>query len=492
VVTWVDWSGTLGDASGTGIAAQLFDANGGTLGSEFLVNTQTNDYQTLPTVMGLANGGFVVTWEDLSGTLGDASGSGIAAQLFDAGGGKLGSEFLVNTQTANDQSHPTITGLSKGGFVVTWDDWSGTLGDASGTSIKAQRFDAGGGKLGSEFLVNTQTANGQLFPTVAELSHGNFVVTWEDYSGALGPASGGEIKAQLFATQPPAPHDFFATGTSDILWRNTNGDAVIWNVSNLQYAGYTSLGHVDPSWQIAGSVDFTGDGQPDILWRNTYGDTYLWQMNGTVQAGGTDLGVVDPSWSIAATIGANSAGTAEILWHNVSGDTYLWQINGTAHTGSVFLGHVDPSWSIAGTGDFFADGNADILWRNTNGEAYLWQMNGATQIAGFSLGKVDPSWHVAAVADFFGDGHSDILWRNTNGDTYLWQMNGAVQVSGTDLGIVDQSWSIAGTGDYDGTGHQDILWRNSNGSTVVWQMHGAAVTGYGLSNVVGTDWHIAA
>ena len=48
---------------------------------------------------------------------------------------KVGSEFSVNTNATGAQQAPTVTGLANGGFVVTWDDSSGSLGDASGTSI---------------------------------------------------------------------------------------------------------------------------------------------------------------------------------------------------------------------------------------------------------------------------------------------------------------------------------------------------------------------
>ena len=199
VVTWFDNSGTLGDASGTSIKAQMFNAAGTRVGSEFLVNTQTFEGQLYPTITDLSGGGFVVTWMDYSGTLGDNSWSSIKAQMYDASGARVGSEFLVNTQTFEEQYIPTITGLSGGGFVVTWFDYSGTLGDVSGTSIKAQMFNAAGTRVGSEFLVNTQTADYQYYPTITGLAGGGFVVTWMDDSGTLGDASLGSIKAQIFS-----------------------------------------------------------------------------------------------------------------------------------------------------------------------------------------------------------------------------------------------------------------------------------------------------
>ncbi|WP_198368526.1 lipase family protein [Roseomonas rosulenta] len=205
VVTWYDYSGTLGDAEFQSVKAQVFDASGAKVGSEFLVNTQTAMDQTRPSVAALSNGGFVVTWDDYSGTLGDTSGrigpmfpQSVKAQVFDASGAKVGSEFLVNTETASSQEAPSVAALSNGGFVVTWQDWSGTLGDADQTSIKAQVFDAGGAKVGSEFLVNTETAGQQLDPAVTALPNGGFVVAWEDRSRTLGDLDDWSIKAQVF------------------------------------------------------------------------------------------------------------------------------------------------------------------------------------------------------------------------------------------------------------------------------------------------------
>lgn len=195
VITWTDLSGTLGDTSGSGIKAQLFGPTGNKIGSEFLVNAITTGSQAL-SVVALADGGFVVAWADASG-IGDGSVFGIKAQAFDANGRPLLSELWVNTSTNGNQIVPAITGLKNGGFVITWEDESGTLGDSSGTSIKAQLFDATGNKVGSEFLVNTEKSQNQRNPVVTALDHGWFVIAWMDTSATLGDPDY-SIKAQLF------------------------------------------------------------------------------------------------------------------------------------------------------------------------------------------------------------------------------------------------------------------------------------------------------
>ena len=183
VVTWTDISG---------IKAQMFDAAGAKVGSEFLVNTVTQGGPVLADITGLSSGGFVVTWSAASGVGGDTSDYAVKAQVFDANGAKVGSEFLANTTVEKTQYYSDVTGLSNGGFVVSWSDYSGQGGD-SDASIKAQVFDANGAKVGSEFLVNTTTADKQLDPSITSLSNGDFVVSWTDNY----PSS---IKAQIFRT----------------------------------------------------------------------------------------------------------------------------------------------------------------------------------------------------------------------------------------------------------------------------------------------------
>ena len=101
---------------------------------------ETLNSQLSPALAPLADGGFVAAWTDYSGRGGDASGSGIKAKVFGPKGKTVQDEFLVNTEAEGNQSGPAAAGLPGGGFVVVWQDASGTGGDASGTGIKAQMF----------------------------------------------------------------------------------------------------------------------------------------------------------------------------------------------------------------------------------------------------------------------------------------------------------------------------------------------------------------
>jgi Ca2+-binding RTX toxin-like protein len=202
VVVWLDHSqgngGATGDNSGRAVKAQLFDATGAKSGSEILVNTSVADSQFDQQTAALSNGGFVVTWTDNSffGGGGDADSRAVRAQVFATDGSKTGTEILVNTATVSLQDQSRVTALSNGGFVVTWHDMSqgvgGATGDTSSGAIKAQVFTAAGAKVGSEILVNTSTALNQSAPVITELAGDRFVITWTDGDNPS------DVKAQVF------------------------------------------------------------------------------------------------------------------------------------------------------------------------------------------------------------------------------------------------------------------------------------------------------
>jgi Ca2+-binding RTX toxin-like protein len=142
---------------------------------EFIVNTTISGAQAKPSTAILSDGGFIITW---SSGLQDGSGSGIYGQRYNADGTANGAEFQINTYTSGNQTNSSVTSLSDGGFIVTWDS-DGQDGDDAG--IYGQRYNADGTTNGTEFHVSTSTADNQEFPSISSLSDGGFVVTWQDH-----------------------------------------------------------------------------------------------------------------------------------------------------------------------------------------------------------------------------------------------------------------------------------------------------------------------
>jgi len=186
VVTW-----NSGHDVNQRIYGQRYDSAGNQVGGEFRVNNDVAFNQKDSSVTALSDGGFVVTWN--SDRLGDDS----YGQQYDSAGNQVGGQFQVNTNTGSNQIGPSVTALSDGGFVVTW--YSNHTG---GYEIYGQRYDSAGNQVGEEFHVNTNTTNSQISPSVTVLSDGGFMVAWQsDHTG------GYEIYGQRFSVPPD-------TGTS--------------------------------------------------------------------------------------------------------------------------------------------------------------------------------------------------------------------------------------------------------------------------------------
>ena len=169
----ITWHSNLQDGSGFGVYAQRYDAAGTALGSETLINTYTNSNQGNPSIAALNDGGYVIAWDS---NFQDSGTAGVYFQRFDASGNTVGAETKVNTYVTGNQERPSVAALADGGFVVTWQDNSQ---DGNGYGIYAQRFDATGTAVGSEFQVHTSTTSHQRLPVVTSLADGGFVVTWE-------------------------------------------------------------------------------------------------------------------------------------------------------------------------------------------------------------------------------------------------------------------------------------------------------------------------
>lgn len=172
VVTWT--SGSI-DGAGSGIAVARYDSSGSLQGTVFTGNTDTTGDQDYSSTAALTDGGFVLTYTSFSI---DGDGWGIAYRRFDSNGLAVGDSLVVNSVMTGAQLYPRVAALTDGGWVVTWrgaDD--GTDGDRS--SIHLVRYSAEG-IAGSEVQVNTITAGVQTDPAITGLTNGGWVVAWSD------------------------------------------------------------------------------------------------------------------------------------------------------------------------------------------------------------------------------------------------------------------------------------------------------------------------
>ena len=177
---------------------QIYGPTGAPVGSEQVVMSNLGDIST-PIVMAPAGTGFVAIWG-----VGDSTvGLDIKGQLFSASGAKIGAAFPVNSTTAGDQVAADVEALPGGGFLVTW---QGPSGVGVETNVYGQVFNSGGSKVGTEFVLSSVTDGNQNRARVDVLTSGDVVVTWSDTSGIGGDSDSSAVKAQILtlASDPPS------------------------------------------------------------------------------------------------------------------------------------------------------------------------------------------------------------------------------------------------------------------------------------------------
>jgi hypothetical protein len=136
------------------------------------------------TVVGLPNGGWVVTWHDAT------IGGGVVQQFYNASGdAQFGPEGeRLSAGTGRTQSHAQVTALpddpadpNDGGWIVTWVEGAFNSPEAD---IRMQRFTADGVRMFEEDVVVNRTIVGQQnYPRVTVLKDGGWVVIWKSDSG---------------------------------------------------------------------------------------------------------------------------------------------------------------------------------------------------------------------------------------------------------------------------------------------------------------------
>lgn len=292
----VAWASQNQDALNSwGVYAQLYDASGTPVGSEFQVNTTTAGDQSYPAVAMDGSGNFVVAWSSYNQ---DAANTwGVYAQRFSAAGAPLGSEFRANTWTTGDQMYPAAGISSTGAFAIGWS----SLGQDATNSwgAYAQLFDINGNPMGSEFRVNSTTAGDQKLARAAMDGTGNFVLVWSS-SGQDGGGLG--IYAQRYNNQGVAQGAEFRVNTTTsgdqtnpaiamdtrgnfmIAWDSYNQDATsTWGVYAQQY---TSNGtKLENEFRI--NTTTAGNQQFPSVTMNSIGQLrVVWSGNGTGDADG--------------------------------------------------------------------------------------------------------------------------------------------------------------------------------------------------------------
>ena len=170
VIVWTDC-----DSSGQPVAiyGQHFTKEGEKIGPEIPISVPNGNWKDGPDIAMTENGNFVVCWHAHSYT---ADTYDIFARLYWANGAPHGQEFRVNTQTEGWQTFPSIDIDPEGRFVIIWES-KNPEGDSLG--IFGQVFEANGLTAGPEFRVNKTLTGIHRFPDVRILNNQKICVVWQ-------------------------------------------------------------------------------------------------------------------------------------------------------------------------------------------------------------------------------------------------------------------------------------------------------------------------
>lgn len=118
-------------------------------GSAFVIGTNTNTFNDREaTVTALTGGGFVIAWTNT-----DTNDTDIEFRVYDNAGTPISGGFAGSDGATDSNNESQVIALADGSFVIAWDDDDSPLG------IDVQHFSATGGQLGSVFTVSANNVN---------------------------------------------------------------------------------------------------------------------------------------------------------------------------------------------------------------------------------------------------------------------------------------------------------------------------------------------
>jgi serralysin len=446
----VAWVGSVAGSGERSVFVQRFDSAGAKTGTSYAVDGDTLPYGDSIAAAGLDDGGFVVVWRS------GAYPQGLYLQRFDSAGVATGDPQSVNgSGYSTDASDPDVVGLANGGFAVSWNspgsdvvytqrynaDGDASMSEIAGTAgndtitfngstrvklIGASGNDSLTGGSGSDVLdggVGTDTMTG---------GAGNDTYVWQTGDTIVETAAGGV--------------DTVRTGISYTLASRHLENAVLTGSAKADLVGNGGANRL--TGNSADNV-LNGGGGADTLVGGGGSDTYVVDDAGdrAIEAagGGIDTVISSVTHVLAANVehlrlGGAAAidGTGNAEANLLTGNAYANRLDGRAGADTL----------IGGLGDdtYVLDAAARDEYREYDGE-------------GRDTIEIDKSWVLNSAADSIenltlreggaysgtGDGIANVIRGNSSanlidGKAGADTMDGG---AGSDTYVVDSTGDIA-------------------------------------------------
>ena len=419
-----------------------------------------------PKIIGLTNGNSVATWLD------GATGK-VHAQLFGPLGDRIGSELTVNS-TGDVGMSLDVAAQPNGGFVVVWDR---TVNDGD---IVFQRFASSGAKLGGESKVaGGADADAESAPSIATLTNGDFVITWNNnLTGLSPPGSVAGIHASVYR----ADGTLAGTGTDINLTAgaadNVSEDTISATVDGgfvLTHSIHTVTGN-DIFFRHFGIV--SAGGGPLSVFQLSSGKVNLLQPAGDEQSPSV-VGLPNGGWAVAysdktgsfdndlylrvydklgglisnttvanttsfesnSSLAVSTDGTILLAWNKVN-------IDSAGHLQSSVFGHAYNSAGTSISGDFKISGNSTLL------------ASVVPSVSALSDGRFAVAWYELSATGAVNFTVPTVIQIIDGRDATITGTNGADVIAGHDTGqsiVNDFISGLAGNDILFGLAGKDIL-----------------------------------
>ncbi len=443
IIVWEDWRNDWGDIYG-----QRFSSNGNPIGTNFKVNDDIGGTQYGASIAQDSSGNFVVVWMD-----GRDGNWNIYGQRFNAQVVPQGNNFRVNDDVGTEiQWAPTVAVSFNGSFIVTWED---QRYDPE-IDIYAQRYNATGTRIGSNFQVNDISTASQNSPTIAIDRNNNFIITWTDYrtgnydiycrrydasGNPFGPSflvndDGGSLN-QTGPIIVTTPNSDFWIAWSDARNLHTDVYAQHYNSSGLPIGSNFKINDDIASSQQRVSMNaIDGHGNFYVIWedeRNGYTDVYAQRFDSIGNLISNNIRVNDDignAYQFYSSIGADFTGNFLTAWtdgRNASYDIYCqkFDVNGNRINNNIKVNDdMDSAHQWYPWVGMDSIGNGVIVWMDTRDDnAYdifgqRFDFNGNPIGTNFKVNDVVPGNQIyGSVAQNYA-GNFVVTWMDSRDDNF--------------------------------------------------------------------------
>jgi serralysin len=446
------WQSTdTGDGSGYTIRARYMSSSGTPTGSDFVLNTTTADNQRSPIILSFNDGRRLVWWHSFENGTTDT----IRGRWVDHNGALGASDFVITTLPDTSVPGYTLALLADQSVVAVY---GGTgAGDGSGTGIQATRVTS----LGGEIFPSAGVPNELTLPPVSSSPFDDPLPEY-DWATAAEQISRGITSTNARFTNGlgnPLSMTFAFRDTAMGAPTMTSGASGFQRLNDTQIS--TAL-YAIQQWQDVANITLTrvqGSGSQYsnnaqfTLWNYTSATSDSGPASASGYGGSTNSSGV---WQNYVYLNATKTLATAPTDANGGLEFYMHEIG---H--ALGLSHPGP-YNIGGSGTYTAYARDAIFYEDSEQYSLMSYFNGNVTHAAFGTASAATPllYDIAAIQRLYGANMN----TRTGDNVYGFNANAgqAFSITGADQQIVFSVWDAGGRDVFDFSGYDETQWINLN------------------------------